>query len=284
MWTLLVVAIVLAPSTPTVSSAADTVVAVDRGTRLEVENWRGQVVVQGWDRDAVRIQATGAAGARPDIVRAGTILRVRGDNGPTRPARTDFTLTVPRWMDLRVHGQQIDVDVRGVGGDVAVETVSGSVRVEGGSRVTVRTIQGGVSVRNTQGRVQVWSVGDGVRIENVTGEISAETTNGAIALRGIRSVAVRASTVNGSVSFQGTIQDDGLYSFATHNGGIDIEVHETVNATVSAATYNGSFRADFPVRLTGMSRDRHYNFTLGSGRARLELESFNGDITLRRPR
>jgi hypothetical protein len=279
MWTLLVLATFLAPP-----AAGDTVVSVDRGTRLEVENWRGQVVVQAWDRDAVRIQTSGSAGVRPDILRAGAILRVRGDNGPARPARTDFTITVPRWMDLRVHGQQVDVDVRGLGGGVTVENVSGSVRVDGGSRVTIRTIQGGVSVRNTRGRVEVWSVGDGVRIENVTGEVSAETTNGAIELRGVRSSSVRASTVNGSVSFHGTIQDDGLYSFATHNGGITVEIPETVNATVSAATYHGSFRADFPVRLTGMSRDRHYNFTLGSGRARLELESFNGDITLRRPR
>lgn len=279
---MVVLAALVAPAAP--PALADTVLAVERGTRLDVENWRGRVVVQVWDRDAVRVRASGEGSQRPDIVRAGAILRVRTESSPDRPAETDFTITVPRWLDVRIQGQNVDAAVRGTGGEVSVETVGGTVLIEDGTRVRVRAINGAVTVRNTRGRVEVWNVNQSVRVEGVAGEVSVESTNGAITMTGIHSEAVRGSTVNGSISYDGSIMDSGRYAFSTHNGRIDVVVPETTNATVSAATYHGAFRAEFPVSLTGMSRDRHYDFTLGSGLGRLELESFNGDITLRRPR
>ena len=52
--------------------------------------------------------------------------------------------------------------------------------------------------------------------------------------------------------------------------------------SVSVSTFNGDFSACFPVQLTGKTKHR-FNFTLGSGSARLELESFSGDIKICRP-
>jgi DUF4097 and DUF4098 domain-containing protein YvlB len=262
---------------------SDTVLTVERGARLDVENWRGEVAVQVWDRDAVRVRTRGDRGG--EIGWRGSILRVRSEDNSAGGKATDFTITVPRWMGVRIQGHQIGVTVRGTEGEVTVENVGGNVQVDGGAgRVTVRTIQGSVRIRGARGRVEVWNVNDSVTMEDVAGDIAVETTNGGITMRRIRSGSTRATTVNGAIVYEGAILDSGRYAFSTHNGRITITVPDGSNATVSAATYNGGFRAEFPVRLTGMSRDRHYDFTLGSGSARMELESFNGDITLRRPR
>jgi DUF4097 and DUF4098 domain-containing protein YvlB len=262
---------------------SDTVVAVERGTRLDVENWQGQVTVRVWDRDAVRVRTE--RGRADDIARRGATLRVRSEGAVGARGGTDFAITVPRWMDVRIHGVQVGATVQGTDGEVAVETVGGSVRVDGGAgRISIRTIQGTVSVQGARGRVEVWTANEAVRLDDIAGDISVETTNGGITMRRIRSGSVRAATVNGAVAYEGSILDSGRYAFTTHNGSVTVTIPAGANATVSAATYNGGFRADFPVRLTGMSRDRHYDFTLGSGSARVELESFNGDITLRRPR
>lgn len=278
MMPILTLAVILTAAVP-----ADTVLPVERGTRLDVETWRGEVTVRVWDRDAVRVRARGDHPG--DVVRRGSTLRVSADGDTGGRGGTDFTISVPPWMDVRVHGHQVTVSVQGTGGVVSVENVGGNVRVDGGAaRVSVRTIQGAVRVRGARGRVDVFNVNESVTVEDVVGDISVETTNGSVTLRRTRSTAARATTVNGAVLYDGAIVDSGRYSFRTHNGAISVTVPEGANATVSAATYNGGFRAEFPVRLTGMSRDRHYDFTLGSGSARMELESFNGDITLRRPR
>jgi hypothetical protein len=51
---------------------------------------------------------------------------------------------------------------------------------------------------------------------------------------------------------------------------------------VSVSTFQGDFESAFPVTLTE-HRGKRFDFTLGGGSARLDLESFGGTIRLVRP-
>lgn len=263
--------------------AADTVVAVERGDRLEVDNFRGEVVVGVWDRDAVGVRADLSGRQTLEVVRTGSAVRVRPRSGVGGPRAADFEIWVPRWMNVRVQGNQVDVSVRGAEAEVSVETIGGDIHVEGGSGLlNLRSIQGEVVVRNARGRIDVVTVNDDISLSGINGDVHVETTNGDVALERIRSNAVRATTVNGDITYDGSIADGGSYVFSTHNGDLTTMVSTDVSATVSVSTHNGAFRSDIPVRLTGTSLSRQFTFTLGSGGARLELESFNGEIVLRR--
>ena len=281
---MLIPAMVAALALGAPQAAQDTVVPVERGTRLHVENHRGEVLVNTWSRDAVRVNAVDLGDRqRLAVSRSGSVLRVRPD-GSRGPQDADLEISIPAWMDVRVEGNQLDVGVRGGEGEISIETVGGDVVVEGGAGlVSVRTIQGEVSVRGARGRIEAISVNEDVTLDDIGGDLYVETTNGDITLRGIRSTSARATTVNGDIGYDGTIRDGGRYVFATHNGDIGVTVARETNATVTVSTYHGEFESDFPVRLTGATRDRQFTFTLGSGSARLELESFNGEIRLRRP-
>lgn len=269
---------------PTVQ-VTDTVIRVDRGTRLQLENHRGEVVVESWDRDAVQVRGDLSGRQQLEVSRAGSVLRVRPRARNGGPGDADLGVRVPAWMDVGVRGNQLDVTVRGTAAEVSVETVGGDVAVDGGAGlVSIRTIQGEVMLRNARGRIEAMSVNEEVSVTDVEGDVYVETTNGDVTMRGIRSNSTQASTVNGDVVYEGVIRDDGRYAFSTHNGDIRLSIPTNANATVSVSTFHGEFESDFPVRLTGTSRDRQFDFTLGSGRARIELESFNGEIQLRRPR
>jgi hypothetical protein len=61
-----------------------------------------------------------------------------------------------------------------------------------------------------------------------------------------------------------------------------VSVPERSNVSVAVSTFDGEFDASFPVQITE-TRRRRFTFTIGSGSARLELETFDGDIQLRRP-
>jgi DUF4097 and DUF4098 domain-containing protein YvlB len=276
--------VLIAALTMASPQAADTIIPVDRDTRLEVSNFRGEVVVDSWDRDAVRVVADFEGGQVLDASQAGTSLRVRPRNRGGGPREADFRITIPRWMAVRVEGNQVDVEIRGAGGEVSVETVAGDVDVEGGrDQISLRSIQGEISLRGARGRVEAVSVNEEITLTDIEGELYVETTNGDVTLEGIRSSWVRATTVNGDMMYNGTIRDDGRYAFSTHNGDLEVTVPEGANVTVAVSTFQGEFESEFPVRLTGTTQDRRFNFTLGTGRAQLELESFNGEITLRRP-
>jgi hypothetical protein len=129
-------------------------------------------------------------------------------------------------------------------------------------------------------------VNEGIRITNSSGEIAAETTNGDIFIDSAQTSNLEAFTVNGEVTFNGTIRDSGVYKLGTHNGDIRVGLGGANNATVFVRTFQGDFAADFPVQLpegqNPRSGSKRFNFTLGSGSARIELQSFGGDIVLAR--
>jgi DUF4097 and DUF4098 domain-containing protein YvlB len=140
-----------------------------------------------------------------------------------------------------------------------------------------------VTIRGTSGRVTCSSVNGGVRVEKTTGPVTASSVNGEIVLESIGSEEVDASTINGTVSYEGAILDGGTYRFSTHNGDVAVTVPEKTNATVSVATFSGDFSSAFPIQLSDTRLGKRFNFTIGDGGARIELESFQGSIRLRRP-
>ena len=109
-----------------------------------------------------------------------------------------------------------------------------------------------------------------------------ETVNGDVQLQKVQSDNVEANTVNGDVVYDGTIRPNGRYRLVTHNGDITVTIAEGTSAVVSVSTFQGEFESAFPVTLTGR-RGKQFDFTLGSGSARIELESFAGTIRLERP-
>ena len=133
---------------------------------------------------------------------------------------------------------------------------------------------GSIDVQSTNGRVSV---------TNVRGDITAASVNGRITLQGIESSDVRAETTSGGVYYDGTIMDGGRYILSTHSGDVVVAMPEGVNATFGVSTYSGNLDTVFPVTVTGTrARGRPFNFTLGDGSARVELQSFSGDIELTR--
>jgi DUF4097 and DUF4098 domain-containing protein YvlB len=272
------------PGGPETSPKSDQTVDVTKGTRLVLSNNAGEVVVRSWERDQVRIQAT--HGARETISAETTdmTLRIRTQRAS---GLVDYQITVPRWMPVNLSGTYLDATIEGTTAEVTVETVHGNARVSGGNgAVSLRSVEGVITVDKASGRVQATTVNEGIRITNVSGEITAETTNGNIFIDNATTSNLEAFTVNGEVTFNGTIRDNGAYRLGTHNGDIRVGLGGANNATVFVRTFQGDFAADFPVQLpegqNARSGSKRFNFTLGSGSARIELQSFSGDIVLAR--
>jgi DUF4097 and DUF4098 domain-containing protein YvlB len=268
-----------------VITPTDQTVQVAKGTKLDINNFAGDVVIKVWDRDAVRVEVNHSDREVVDIKQGEQTLTVRSRSARGGPPRAlDYAITVPKWMAIGVSGTYADVTMEGVGGDVTVETTRGDINVSGGSGVVVlKSIQGVVSLQKAKGRIEVRAVNEGMRLADISGDLSAETTNGSIILDRIDSGNVDLYTVNGNISYDGPIKDQGVYRLTTHNGMIAIAVPERVNASLLVRTYNGSFRSTFPVKLDDQNPRKRFTLNLGNGSAHVELESFGGTIALRRP-
>jgi DUF4097 and DUF4098 domain-containing protein YvlB len=275
------------PGGPEGTQRTDQTLDVTKGTRLVLTNNAGEVTVRSWDREQVRVQASHSERERVDIQTADMTLRVRGraTRGPAN--LIDYQVTVPRWMPVNLSGTYLEATIEGTAAEVTVETVHGNARVVGGSgAVTVRSVEGTITVDKASGKVQATTVNEGIRLTNVTGDMTAETTNGDIVIENAQTSSLEASTVNGDLTFNGTVRDGGAYRLTTHGGDIRVGLGGAANATIFVRTFQGDFAADFPIQLpegqTPRSGSKRFNFTLGSGSARIELQSFNGDIVLAR--
>jgi DUF4097 and DUF4098 domain-containing protein YvlB len=267
-------------------TATDQTVQVSKGTKLDVNNFAGDVMIKVWDKDAVRVEATHSDRETVDIKQADQIVSIRSRSARGGPPRSlDYNITVPSWMGISVSGTYAFVTMEGVGGDVNVETTRGDINVRGGSGfVSLKSVQGEVTLEKAKGRIEVRAVNEGVRLADINGDLSAESTNGSIILDRIDSGNVDLYTVNGNISYDGPIRDKGLYRLTTHNGLIAMAIPEKVNAALMVRTYNGGFRSTFQMMGDSIERrPKRFTVTLGNGSAHVELESFGGTISLRRP-
>ena len=289
-WTWRTFVLLLFALTPLAACAqgTDTTVTAEPNARVQIQNFAGSVIVRTWDRNAVRVVA---GKTRRDEVRVRgreSSISISTQSRTGVPAPLDYEITVPSRASVDIGGTYTDITVEGVRGSISATTVQGGVTVRGGDGViSLKSVEGAVTLQDASGRIEVNGVNRGLILRNVTGDIAAETVNGSIVLDGIESSDVEAVTVNGRVTYEGTIRDRGRYRFGTHNGGIIVSIPERTNATIAAVTYQGTFGSRFNLPAGALDANggprRRANFVLGNGSARIEAESFQGNIVLARP-
>ena len=263
----------------------DTTIAVPAGASLSVNNFGGGITVHGWNENRVKVHGETGRRGRVEVSLVGNTVVVKTGSREGAPSVIDLDITAPASMALTLSGTYADISVDGMQGAISAETVNGEVNVKGGKGIiTLQSIQGGVTLADASGRIEVNSVNEDVELTNVSGEIKVETTNGEVMLSGIQSSSVDAGTINGDVTYEGTVTDGGSYSFGSHNGDITVSIPERANVTITTATANGDIDASFPLPMVPSPTGKHRKtFKIGSGSARMELESFQGDIEMRRP-
>ncbi len=261
--------------------AADTTIAVTKGTRLEVNNFSGRVTVTAWNRDEVQIRWTSTDDdANIRVQRSPGEIRVAQDmrNGPTE---IDVTINAPAWMALSLQGNETAMVVSGMAAAVRAQSVDGDITLSGGAdNVSVNSIEGAVQVDGARGNIEIQSVDGDITVRNVVGALTVQGVDGDVRLEDITSSAVRVTTVDGNIHFSGPIASNGSYSFKTHDGDIGIRPAGTLNATVSVSTFSGDFESASPVTISGSQDGKRFSFTVGTGSARLDLEAFDGQIRL----
>jgi hypothetical protein len=258
----------------------DTTIAVRSGMRLEVDNFAGEIAVATWNKEAVRIRAQHSRRSRVELERTPSLVRISA-HGRMAPASVSYQLTVPHWMPLELNGMSTDIRVEGAKAAVKAKTINGEVRVEGaGDVVSCSSVQGAVRVSKVKGRVEARSMNQGVRVSEVTGDVLAESMNGSVMVDKVEGRSIEASSVNGNIVFAGRLRPGGLYTLSTHNGSVIVGLPESPDVEVSVATFSGGFSSSIPLRLAEGRRGKRFSFTLGSGSAKLELESFQGSIQL----
>lgn len=250
---------------------------------LRLDSTDGIVIVHPGDGDSIMGRANIRAFRRgstseDDLKRyVAGLVAVREEGGAlvvtteAGPRRADFDLFVQ--YDISVpHGT--DIEITSNNGNVWVREGCGNVRIAGrNSDIEVVKPLGSVHVESVNGRIQLADAPNGATLRTVNGDVYAAVAGGRL----------DASTDNGVIHASLLSPDVEEASLTSQNGGVNIQMAENTSASITATALRGNIETQFAVNTSdGARQPRYLKGTIGDGRARINLDTLNGNIVISR--
>ena len=264
-------------------TARDTLIQVREGDYLVLKGFSGVLDVEGWNRTELLAEADADERVLFRFSRSGSRIDLEVLDRKNRNRNEDLRLLIPAWMSLDVSGPNLDVEVRGLSGEVRIRNLKGDLVLQDLSGdVDASTVEGSIDAVGLGGRARLTTGNDDIAILESSARLVLESVSGDIELRQSSAPAIEARTTDGDVDFTGRLLAAGVYEFHSHSGDLTFTLEPPVNARVTVLAYEGEFESDFPVRTRGFRSGQNLEFTIGEGGARVLLEAFDGEVTLRR--
>jgi DUF4097 and DUF4098 domain-containing protein YvlB len=291
-----ITAIVLAAALADTVMAAERTInetrAVEAKARISIENLAGLIDVSGWDRNEVQITGTLDEQAKKlEIEGSGNVLnivvRYPQQHNLNIKEGTRLTIKVPRGCELDVESVSAEVKIAEVVGEISAESVSGNVTVRGApAELNVDTVSGEIDVEVAGVRATLASVSGDILARGVGDKLEATTVSGEIEITAAGPLAeLTTESVSGSMKIVASPTKDAQWDISAHSGDVDLTVPAGVNAGFSIGTFSGSIHDGFgheAERTDEHAPGRELRFTQGSGGAEIEIESFSGDVVIRK--
>lgn len=217
--------------------------------RISVSNVNGPITIEAWDRNEVRLEAVKTAENR------------------------EYLQDVQIKIDARPDSLRVETDYDAL------------KRRRSGQRQNIGKLEVAYKLQVPRGAIldEIEAVNGSVTVSNMTNVTKISAVNGEIRATNLRGTAV-LETVNGTVEADfATLERTSQITLTTVNGRANLVIPSDADATIRADTVNGNIINDFglPVR-RGQYVGRDLYGRVGSGDARIKLNSVNGPLTVRR--
>lgn len=239
------------------------------GCDLVVENVKGQIVVQGWDRPETQVVAMRHQdSAEVEIAQDGNkvIARTRSEQGPLQ------------WLEWLTRGRTPTVDYTvhvPIASDLKLKNVSGPIEAAGvQGRVRVNNVDGPATLTHISGSVKAETVNGPVQTSHLQGKAKLKTVNGRLSVEDSALDDLAAETVNGEIKIAATLDPQGRYAFNTVNGNCHLILPSDFRAQVSAHGVN--LRVDCKLPSESVQRQfGNWQGTIGTGQGPMADIAFN---------
>lgn len=246
---------------------------VDARPVITLHNPNGAVTVKAWTKSEVMVIATPATSeVGVDVEQTGNRVDIMthptSDSVPADELRADFEIRVPQDAELQIHDDSGAVTVNSVLGDMNVETVGA-----------------GVDLSDAAGYLSVKTIGGSFQCLRCAGQVEVSSISGNFRLMDIRSYHVRAQTSKGNILFNGEFIPNGFYELKNYSGVIEVRFSPGDSFDLSATSLKGKVNNE--AKLIPSAHQHFYSRfgnslfgSFNSGRAKVELSSFDGTINI----
>jgi DUF4097 and DUF4098 domain-containing protein YvlB len=293
---------------------ADRAFTVSGPVQLELENGSGDSRVTVGSPGEVRVHAEFRVHAwpwedpdrtlknlvaNPPFSQEGGLIRIGHSGWDMNMVSADYSVTVPPDTQMRGMAGSGNLDVNGIAGPATFMVGSGNISataivndthaVVGSGNVTFTDAQGRIDVTSGSGNVVVRGAKDEVRARTGSGEIRveqpganvvAEAGSGNIELRGA-TADIRLHTGSGEIDVDGNPAPSSYWDIRASSGDVELHVPSSASFRFYARSSSGEINVTAPTVAEGTPGKHEFQARVGDGKARVEIETSSGSISLR---
>jgi len=240
---------------------------LSRDGRLSIENVNGNITVEQWDKEIVRIEAFKTAKGSSD----------ESARKALQDAKVVFT-SEDKEVSVSVKYPQSNsfFSFSWLFGSNPVVEVAFKVLAPSSTKVSLTSVNGEVAVSVKDAKVEAETVNGSVTVKDAS-LLSVSTVNGSIDFD--TENLTKAESVNGQIT--GTVRSDKpkAASVEVVNGSITLKFPEKSAVTFSLGNVNGDISCDFQ-EVEGTKREKKGE--VGGGGDTISVETVNGSIAVRK--
>jgi DUF4097 and DUF4098 domain-containing protein YvlB len=268
----------------------DQTVGADRDGVVSIENIAGAIRVEGWDKAEVRITGTLSDEVEElkvkDSGRRTAIKVVYPRKLKSINEGANLVIMVPRGSGLEIETVSADITVDKVVGAVEAASISGEISVMGGpARLEAETISGDLEIAVDTRAIELKSISGEIELRAKKAEVEAQTVSGDMDLAADTFMSLEIETVSGDVEVAGAFDREGRFEIDLHSGDLVLSLDGRVDADFSVETFSGGIDNAFGAKARdtgGPAPGKSLEFTAGEGGARVRIDTFSGDVTIRK--
>ncbi|MEO8999536.1 MAG: DUF4097 family beta strand repeat-containing protein [Rhodanobacter sp.] len=263
---------------------------------ISISNIAGTVNVIAWDRNEVQVRGQLGNGAKPlTITGSNTNMAIKVEpqggsgwfnwKGDNNMASTTLELHVPKAASLDIDVVSAPLVIDGMdGGNIAVNTVSGKARINARTpSLKVDSVSGGIELAGHAEQADLQTVSGDILAPVLGNDVKLQTISGRIQADGGPWKKLALSTVSGNVQLTGGLAADGTLGIDSMSGDVQLQLPAGTSGNLHASSFSGNLRSDFgtpkePEHGPGSSLD----VRLGDGRGKINVETFSGDLRVRK--
>ncbi|KRE99967.1 hypothetical protein ASG87_13340 [Frateuria sp. Soil773] len=263
---------------------------------VSVSNIKGSVTITAWDRNEVQVTGRLGDGAKP--------LEIVGDKGDlsikveaqgrsgwlnwgsdNAMGASALELRVPKAASLDVDVVSATLGIDGTdGGTIEVNSVSGRARINARTpSLDVESVSGSVELAGHAERANLQTVSGDILAPVLGREAELQTVSGRIQATGGPWRKLSISSVSGNVQLNGGLAPEGSITIDNMSGDVQLQLPSATSAAIHASTFSGDLRSDFG----SPSKNEHgpgseLDVQAGDGRGKIHIETFSGNLRLRK--
>jgi len=275
------------------TGSGDVEIAPGTGNEVRIQ---GEIHAHGWSSEDARRKLQDIV-ANPPVSQENNLIRVGG--GPRlNNLSIDYRIEVPTATELHCGTGSGNVTVRGIqgpatftsgSGDVKASEIGDDLQATTGSgdivfsgikgQVQVTTGSGDISVRSARGAVRLHTGSGKLEIAEPNDAVVAETGSGDVIVDGAHA-DLRVRTGSGGVRIDGNPGATNYWDLRASSGDVTLHVPTDASLRLYAHTSSGDIDAGIPIVLEGTTGKHDLRARIGDGKARVEVETSSGKITL----